>query len=55
MNLILRGIAPFLRHAFTLGPSFGWFTSHVSSRREDRAKHAAARIRKIVPGITGSR
>src|SRR6218665_582799 len=49
----LRGIAPCLRQATTVGPYFGWFSIHASSLREERAKHPAARIRKIVPGITG--
>lgn len=48
-----REIAPSARQCRSGGPNLGWFRSHASSRGEERAKHQAAAIRKMVVGKSG--
>ena len=49
----LRGIAPFSRQARTSGPKRLCPRIQASSRGEERAKQAAARIRNTVVGSNG--
>lgn len=53
IHFAFNGIAPLSRQDFSKGPNRGCESSHTSSRLEDLAKQAAARIRNGVVGRTG--
>src|SRR5690242_11898468 len=52
-TLAFTGMAPCSRQLRSVGPNWGWFSSQRSSRGDERAKQAAARMRNGVVGNSG--